>query len=263
MRLFLFLIAVGLPVEPLLAQAPVYSSASLVNSADNQSGPLAPNTIATLYGQNLAWGTRTLTAGDLGGGVLPTMLPNTGVLVLVGGLPANPFYVSPTQINFLVPICLQAGTAILEVVVDGLAGPPIPVQIVAAAPALYQMDSQTVVATAASGAVLTASAPAHPGDLVILYATGLGQTAPAAVYGAVPRVAASLLRMPEFTVLLDGVHADPSLIAYAGIAPGFAGLYQVNVTLPAGTGPNPEIRIGYSDALSPAGIHLPVAVPGS
>jgi len=245
------------------AQAPTYSGAGLVNSADNQIGALAPNTIATLYGQNLAWGTRALTASDIGGGILPTVLPNTGVFVTVGGVMATPYYVSPTQINFLVPICLLTGTVNLQVVVDGWAGPAIPVQLNAAAPALFQMDSQTAVATSATGAVLTSSAPAHPGDLVVLYATGLGQTDPTAVYRQLPKTAAPLARLADFSILLDGVPVDRSLIAYAGIAPGFAGLYQINVTLPAGTGPSPEIRIGLGDALSPAGIHLPVTAPGS
>ena len=44
------------------AEAPVYSVASIVNAADNQSATLSPNTLATIYGQNLAYGTQSLTA---------------------------------------------------------------------------------------------------------------------------------------------------------------------------------------------------------
>jgi hypothetical protein len=113
----------------LTAEAPIYSAESLVNSADNQSGWLAPNAIATLYGKNLAYGTKTLTASDIRGGVLPTVLPNTGVRVLVNGLPANPYYVSPTQINFLVPPNLLPGPSTVQVVIDGLAGPQVPVTL--------------------------------------------------------------------------------------------------------------------------------------
>jgi uncharacterized protein (TIGR03437 family) len=62
-----------------------------------------------------------------------------------------------------------------------------------------------------------------------------------------------------FYVLLDGNVVDPSAIAYAGIAPGFAGLYQINLILPASTGSNPEIRIGIGDAIAKSGLHIPVS----
>src|SRR5207302_7358154 len=84
-------------------EAPSYSGSSIVNSADNQPGPLAPNAIATIYGTGLAFVTRAINAQDIRGGLLPTILPGTGVQVLVGGLLASIYFVSPTQINFLVP----------------------------------------------------------------------------------------------------------------------------------------------------------------
>lgn len=243
-----------------MAEAPIYSADSLVNSADNQA-VLAPNTIATLYGKNLAYGTQRLTANEIAGGVLPTVFPGTGVRVLLGGIPANPYYVSPTQINFLVPPNLLPGPLNLWIVVDGLAGPAIPIQLAAAAPALFQLDQQTPVTTRADGSVITADAPVNPGDLVILYATGLGQTVPPVVYALLPTAAAPLKQISDFKLLLDGVAVDPTSIGYAGIAPGFAGLYQINATLPSWTGPNPEIRIGLGGALSKPGLYLPVGRP--
>jgi uncharacterized protein (TIGR03437 family) len=64
--------------------------------------------------------------------------------------------------------------------------------------------------------------------------------------------------LSDFQVLLDGNPVDPGNIAYAGIAPGFSGLYQINVALPATTGSNPEIRIAIGPAVSLAGLHIPV-----
>lgn len=247
-------------VSILPAAAPVYSADSLVNSADNQPGRLAPNTIATLYGKYLAYNTATLSAADIRGGVLPTVLPSTGVRVLVNGLPGNPYYVSPTQINFLVPPNLLPGPSIFQLIIDGLAGPPISVTLTAAAPALFQLDQQTIIATRADWSLITSAAPAKPGDLLVLYATGLGQTVPPVGYGELPNAAASLVMLADFQVLLDGNPVDSSGIAYAGLAPGFAGLYQINFTLPPGTGSNPEIRIAIGDGISIAGLHIPVSL---
>lgn len=243
----------------LSATAPVYSADSLVNSADNQPGFLAPNTIATLYGNYLAYNTVTLTPNDIRGGVLPTVLPSTGVRVLVNGLPGNPYYVSPTQINFLVPPNLLPGPATVQLVIDGLAGPPISVTLGAAAPAFFQLDLQNIIATRPDGSLITPAVSAKPGDVVVLYATGLGQTVPPIGYGELPKSAASLQMLSEFQVLLDGNPVDPSGILYAGIAPGFAGLYQINLALPASTGSNPEIRIAMGDTIGIAGLHIPVS----
>src|ERR1700694_270877 len=108
---------------------PTYSTASIVNAADNQSGPLAPNCIATIYGTGLAYTTRALAASDIRNNALPTVLPGTGLRVLVSGIPAGIYYVSPTQINFLVPANLLPGPADIQIALDGLAGPDILVQL--------------------------------------------------------------------------------------------------------------------------------------
>src|SRR5882757_1529073 len=57
-----------------LQAKPSYSAASIVNAADSLAGPLAPNTIATIYGTGLAYGTKWLTADDIRAGLLPTVL---------------------------------------------------------------------------------------------------------------------------------------------------------------------------------------------
>ncbi|MBZ5608765.1 MAG: IPT/TIG domain-containing protein [Acidobacteriia bacterium] len=255
----LAVLTVALPLASvLLAEAPFYSAASIVNAADNQPAMLAPNTIATIYGKNLAFGTKAITPDDIRGGTLPIVFSGTGAQVLIGSWYATLYYVSPTQINFLVPPGLQPGTFNLYVLVNGSAGPPIPVQLAAASPALFQLDAENAVATRADGSVITPAAPARPGDVVVLYATGLGQTTPPVVYGQLPTQAAGLAQIGDFSVLLDGLPVDPRAIAYAGIAPGFAGLYQINLTLPGSTAANPELRIGLAGLLSPPGLRLPV-----
>ena len=237
---------------------PVYSAESVVNAADNRPGTLAPNTIATVYGTGLAYGTKALTADDIRGGVLPTALPGTDVRVMIGGYPANLYYVSPTQINFLVPANLLPGKTSLRLVIDGLLGPSIPLQLTSTSPALFQLDEHNAVATLGNGSVITPAAPARPGDVVVLYATGLGETTPPVIYSQLPIAAAGLKQIRDFKVLLDGVAVLSEAVVYAGIAPGFAGLYQINVRLPLGTSANPELRIGIGDALSRPDLRLPV-----
>lgn len=110
-------------------EGPNYSGASIVNAADNQTSWFAPNTIATMYGTGLAYTTKAVTATDIHNGLLPTVLPGTGVRILVGSLPAIIYFVSPTQINFLVPSYLRPGPTTIQVTLDGLAGPPVQMQL--------------------------------------------------------------------------------------------------------------------------------------
>jgi len=244
------------PLHP--REAPIYTAASIVNAADNQSGALAPNTIATVYGKNLAYTTRALTPGDIIGGVLPTALGTSDVAVLVGGLLANLYYVSPTQVNFLVPSILLPGPVNVQLVVDSLAGPAIPMQLAAAAPGLFQLDLVNAIATRPDGSVVTPDDPAKPGDVVVLYATGLGQVVPPVGYGELPTAAAPLSQMASFQVQLDGALVNSSDVLYAGVCPNFAGLYQINLRLPNSTGVNPGLRVALGDAISIPGIKLPV-----
>jgi uncharacterized protein (TIGR03437 family) len=244
--------------KPVPRVAPLYSTASIVNAADNQSGQLAPNAIGTIYGTNLAYSTAALTQDDIHGGVLPIMLGDSETTVLVDNSPAALFYVSPTQINFLVPPNLLPGPVSVYVDVDSWRGPLIQLTLAPAAPGLFQLDVHNVVATHADGSVLTPSSPAKPGDVVVLWATGLGQTAPPPENFQLPMAAAPLAVGANLSILLDGVEVSPSAIDYAGQAPGFAGLYQINFTLPTSTGTNPEIRLQLDGATSIPKVHLPV-----
>jgi uncharacterized protein (TIGR03437 family) len=240
--------------------APFYDAASIVNAADNQSGALAPNTIATIYGTNLSYNTAALTGNDVAGGVLPTVLGTDETQVFINNIPADLYYVSPTQINFLVPPNITPGPATVAVFIDGLYGPQIQLTLTAAAPGLFQLDATHAVATFPDGSVLTASSPAQSGDIVILWATGLGPVTPPALYSEIPAAAAPLVVGANLSILLNGAPVPADAIDYAGVAPGFAGLYQINLTLPTPTPANPEIRLSLDGQISIPQIYLPVMV---
>ncbi|MDQ6679212.1 MAG: hypothetical protein M3Z09_18170 [Acidobacteriota bacterium] len=235
------------------AVASVYSSATIVNAATGLPGGFAANSMVSVYGTNLSYDTAAAPAGQ---NVLPIKL--AGVSVLLGGTLANLYYVSPGQVNFLIPAELEPGPLVLRMVRDGLYGPSVTLTLTETAPGLFQLSSDTVIATHTDGSLLSAAAPASPGEVVILYAAGLGRTSPDVLSGQASSGAISILHLKDLSVLLDNVAVDRSLILYAGIAPGFAGLYQINLRLPATLSANPEIRIFIGAQSSPSFLKLPV-----
>jgi uncharacterized protein (TIGR03437 family) len=235
---------------------PSYAAAGVVQAATQVSGPLAPNTIATLYGLNLSWTIHVAAAADVVNGRLPTSLD--GVTVLVNGIPCNLFYVSPGQINFLMPYEITTNSAVIEVVRQGAAGPPVTVPLNAAAPAFFVWNGDLAVAEHVDGSLISPDSPAHSGEIVVLYAAGLGRTSPDIASGVVAQGPITILAMAQLQILLNGVACPPDSVFYAGIAPDFVGLYQINLQLPENLPPNPEIQIAIGVLISPAGVLLPL-----
>jgi uncharacterized protein (TIGR03437 family) len=246
----------ALAVLPLWAGSPDYSASSLLNAASNVAGPLAPNAIVSLYGRDLSWNTGSARGEDVRDGLLPTYLPGTGVVVYVNGFRAGLYYVSPTQINFLLPATIVPGRAYIAVIRDGVRGPEIQVNLSDVAPALFQLDPDCVVATRPDGTAIGRENPARPGEIVILYANGLGAVLPPLRERALAPAAAPITREAELEITLGGVPVPRDSLLYAGVAPGFAGLYQINLRIPAEAPDNPEIRIGFGSTVSRGGVRL-------
>lgn len=244
-------------------QAPSYTEASVVNGASYEPGAVAPNTFITIWGRNLAYNTRGLAAGDVANGRLPTALPGAGVRVWIGGLAAFLYYVSPGQVNVLVPPNLSPGETRLQLQLDSIWGPAIPLTIAPSAPALFQIEAGAAIAAFSDGSVATAEAPARPGDVVVLYATGLGATTPRIGYGEIPNGLTWLASLDKFRVLIEGVEISSSCVSYAGAAPGFGGLYQINLQLPQDTPRNPRIQVAVDGRISPDQVRIPVEPRGA
>ncbi len=259
MAFVLWLAALAFDPQP-SCNNPFYTAASIANSAANVAGFYAPNSFISIYGQNLSYVTRGIEASDIVAGVtLPWALAGTNVVVLINELAANVYYVSPGQVNVLIPPELIAGPAVVQLENQACYGPPIQITLSAAAPVLFQSDATTVIATHLDGSLLTAVSPGQPGEVVVLYATGLGPTAPAAIPNQIPQFAEWIVDLAGFEVFLNGAAVDPHLVLYAGVTPGYAGLFQVNLRLPDNCPPNPSIQIGFAGAqLSPTGLLLPV-----
>ncbi|MGH9558659.1 MAG: hypothetical protein ACRD30_05415 [Bryobacteraceae bacterium] len=258
--LFLAALALGSPRASVnsTAVAPIYTADSIVNAAANVTGLYAPNTFISIYGQNLSRVTRAIGPGDITAGMLPTALTGTGVRVLINQIAADIYYVSPGQVNVLIPTLLAAGPATLQLELNGVAGPAVPITLANTAPALFQSDTTTVLAMHGDWTQVTSDSPARIGEEIVLYATGMGPTVPAAIPNQIPQTAALLDASNGFQILLNGVPVDPRLVEYAGAAPGFAGLFQINFTVPPGMPPNPEIRVVSGNLTSPPQRYLPV-----
>ncbi len=244
--------------EQCVLGAPCYTQAGIVNAASYEPGAIGPNTIVSIFGTNLSFVTAAVSPEDLASGKMPVELSRTGVRVLADGLHCYIYYVSPPQVNLLIPSNLTPTNVKLQLVRDGTAGPPIKLMLRDAAPGLFLLDATTAIATRADFTLITRDTPARPGEIVILWATGLGATVPPMEAGQIPAEAVWIARRSDFRVELAGEAVPRENLLYAGVAPGFAGLYQINLRLPKSLRADPEIRIAVGEAISPAGFHLPV-----
>jgi uncharacterized protein (TIGR03437 family) len=191
---------------------------------------LAQGEFVALYGDQLS---TTSTAA----GAAPYPKTLGGAVVTVNGLAAPVQYVSYGQLNFQIPYETSAGSAEIRITRDGVAGNGASVDIVPRAPRIYAAVS------ASDGGLVSAAHPARAGDVVVLWATGLGATDPPVATGDGAPAAEPLGRITVPTVVVFGggfsgapVTATP---AFVGLTPPFVGLYQINVTIPddAPTGP--------------------------
>jgi uncharacterized protein (TIGR03437 family) len=224
-----FVLAVLVIPGILWAQAPSYTANDIVNASDYSVGPFAPNSVLTIFGSNLSWDIAAC-GPQSGGAILPTELSSVQVGVDTWRAPL--LYVSPSQINFLIPSTEIAGSATVRVVRDGVAGPAVTISLVGNAPALFSTSTGFAIATHLNGSLLTDASPGQPGEYVVVYATGLGATNPDPTPGEAPSTAAAIDSSTSLNVSLNGAALPPNLVLYAGVTPGYAGLYQLNIQLP-------------------------------
>ena len=180
---------------------------------------MAPGTFISIYGSNLANTTALATTTPF-----PTVLGGTQVLVNGTAIPIQ--YVSPTQVNAVLPVLISG---LVTVTVTATAGQnTVNVLTQAAVPAIFTSNGTAASAeNAVTGAVVTPTSPLHAGDYVSLYLTGLGATAA----GAGGLQYASI--QPTVTVA-----GQTCAIQFAGLSPQFPGVDQINCQIPAGLGTN-------------------------
>jgi uncharacterized protein (TIGR03437 family) len=154
-------------------------------------------------------------------------VPSAGISV-----PAHLTYVSPGQVNVQVPWELQGqSTAQMKVTINGdLLGNVVNFSLAAASPAFFT-NSGTIVDARDSGShLIGAGNPATRGQVVALYANGLGAVTNTPASGD-PAGSSPLSNTVNTPIVMIG--GQQASVGFSGLAPGYAGLYQLNVTVPA------------------------------
>lgn len=237
----------GAPLPPIL------NAGGTVDGASFRS-PVAPGSIAAVFGANLAAGLNSAASVPL-----PTTLGGLS-LKFNGSVAAPFFFASPGQANIQIPWELSGQTsATLVATTEAGSSGPITVPLAAFAPAIFSLNQQgtgqgvvtiansrTIVAPA--GSVPGADArPAAKGEYLTIYCVGLGDVSNRPATGAAALDGSSTTKSPV-TVSFGSVTVPA---AYAGLAPGFVGLFQVNVQVPAAAPSGPAVPL----ALSVAGVN--------
>jgi uncharacterized protein (TIGR03437 family) len=212
------------------------------NAAGGQAG-VFPNAYVSIYGSNFApAGFTDPWDKAIVNGKLPTSLDN--VTVNIGSQQAYVSYVSATQINILVP---NVGLGSMPVTVSTSAGTSqaFTVNSQQYSPAFFNLPNNQPVAThndaTSSLAVKNGTypslttVPAKPGEAIILWGTGFGPTNPATPFGVALPSSPTYYTATPVTATIGGT---PAAVYATALSPGFAGLYQVVVTVPPSLGNN-------------------------
>jgi uncharacterized protein (TIGR03437 family) len=263
------------PVQPPAADTPKIAAGGIVQNGFSMPSvtEVSPGAITSIFGSNFAAEGSSPVSGAIENGRMQTKV--AGLCVTFGSLQAPLLAVSPSQLTVQVPAVAPGAVAVRVIrncgASDEARSEAVNVTARAATPELIYLRSNTdgrnpVAAVSATGEWVGAAnavpgvklTPAKPGDIIVLYALGLGATTPEVEPGLPAPGVAQVAG--DFHLSVGGVEVGASDLFYAGASPSFLGLYQINLRVPAGvaSGDQPvSIRVGSQ--ASPAGAYLTVA----
>jgi uncharacterized protein (TIGR03437 family) len=228
---------INLTVSGFTVLAPNYDASvappqitSVVNAA-NFTSPVAPGGLITVFGNQLS--PVNLATSEV---PLPTALADS--CLTVNGLPMPILFVSPNQVNAQIPF-QTVGNVTLILRTPGGTSDNYNLQILPGAPSVFQVNApgeQNVTVPAIirndDGGLVTDSHPIHRtgNTALVIYGTGLGQTAPAVQNGTPSPQSPLAVAISQPVVTLGGV---PLPLIYFGLTPGEVGVNQINVSVPS------------------------------
>ena len=207
---------------PKLADGGVVNAASFV-------APAAAGGLASIFGSNMGSGDNTT--------------------VYINGYAAPVFYASPVQFNVQVP-WEATGYAPFGMIVNGAPSNLQTAIVSTYSPGVFMVSPTLGAITHADGSPVTATSPATANETVVVYATGLGPVSGSMVTGKPASTTSLQPTMPDqATAKIGGITAP---VAFSGLTPGFIGLYQVNVQIPANVPQGALLTIGIGGQTAPA-----------
>ncbi len=239
---------------------PIITAGGVVNGASFARGrTVAPGSIVSIFGSDLAEGaaqaTRVPLPMALGRVSVSFDQPDAGVSV-----PARLFYVSPGQLNVQVPWELAGLTfAMVKVRINDTVSSVVRVELGDYSPGIFEYDlggqRWGVVTHANDGRVVTPENPARGGETVVVWATGVGPVDPAPASGD----AASLQTLAHTRIRpTANVGGQPADVIFSGLAPGFVGLDQLNITIPATARSGVQQLVITSNGIPSSPVNVPI-----
>jgi uncharacterized protein (TIGR03437 family) len=224
--------------------AVVLNPLGIVNTANYApvTNPIAPGEYIDLFGTGLAGSTQQAQS-------VPFSTTLGGVSVSINGTNAPVYSISPTEIVCLVPyeLSLTTGYATIQVTNNSVASNSVTMYTEQSAPGAFTLSQNGIGPGAflhASGQVVSDSSPAAFGETIEAFLTGLGAVDPSVNDGAAASATTLSTTDDPYDVYVDGVEAIN--VTYAGLAPGFVGLYQVNFVVPS-TPDTGDVYVDFED----------------
>ncbi len=234
-------ISAAIPAGPFSGSGVYINPAGIVNAASSApfTEGIAPGELITIYGSNLA--DSTVVAPGI---PFPTTLGN--VQVKINGVTAPIYFVSAGQVSVIVPFGLTAGIAEIQVINNGTASNVVTEYTDATAPGVFTVNPVGGIGYAAAlhsdYSLVTTSNPAHSGEYIAVYVTGLGTVSPAINDGDAGPVNPFSTTTNTIGVYVGGTATTTT---YVGLAPQLAGLYQINFVVPTVTSAG-DVSLGIS-----------------
>jgi uncharacterized protein (TIGR03437 family) len=196
-----------------------------VANAASGGGAVAPGSIASLFGTGLP--------------AFPA--------ITVNGLPAPILSATSSQVNLQIPFEVSPGAAIVNLVENGSVAGTTTIQVQSVAPGLFVQSNGNAAVLNQDESVNSSSQPAAVGTIIAAFLTGLGPVQPALATGATAPLNPLSRTTDTVTATLGGMAA---IVEFAGLAPGYAGLYQVNVLAPQVASGQQPLQISVNEVSS-------------